>query len=105
MPVNLSNPSMITPLLRTMAREILLDMVMPMGGKETPVPSSKSSTMPRLLRITGRDQPSSFRTTTPDPHLTITTVNTVGVGGTSTTNNTMLDPVPTIMIWRGENNF
>merc|ERR1719244_1061413 len=71
---------------------------MPMVEKETPVPS----TMPLLLRTTGRDQPSSFRTTTPDPHLTITTVSTVDVGGTSTTNNIMLDPVPTIMIWGGE---
>merc|ERR1719244_172443 len=75
---------------------------MPMVEKETPVPSSKHSTMPRLLRTTGRDQPSSFRTTTPDPYPTITTVNTVDVEGTSTTNNTMLDPVPTIMIWGGE---
>merc|ERR1719244_15356 len=76
---------------------------MPMVEKETPVPSSKTSTMLHLLRTTGRDQPSLFRTTTPDPHLTTTTVSTVDVGVTSTTNNTMLDPVPTIMIWGGEN--
>merc|ERR1719244_1034220 len=70
---------------------------MPMVEKETQVPS----TMPRLLRTTGRDRPSSFRTTTPDPHPSITTVSTVDVGGTNTTNNTLLDPVPTIMIWGG----
>merc|ERR1719244_33693 len=72
---------------------------MAMVEKETPVPS----TMPLLLRTTGRDQPSSFRTTTPDPHPSITTVSTVDVGGIGTTNNTMLDPVPTIMILGGEN--
>merc|ERR1719244_1042755 len=74
-----------------------------MVEKETSVPSSKPSTTPHLLRTTGRDRPSSFRTTTPDPHLTITTVSTVDVEGTSTTNNTLLGPVPTIMIWGGEN--
>merc|ERR1719244_1540032 len=73
-----------------------------MVEKETLVPSSKPSTMPHLLRTTGRDQPSLFRTTMADPHPIITTVSTVDVEGTSTTNNTMLDPVPTIMIWGGE---
>merc|ERR1712111_167042 len=104
---------MITRVPPTTARELLIEVVMaremPVHSSSpsmiTPVPPTTARELLSVAMATGRDQPSSFRTTTPGLHPSITTASTAVVGRTSTINNIMLGHVQLIMTWVGGSNM